>query len=269
MLLVKQADVIWFALAQTIDFIVLGIVFYICYKRKKGPKLGISKSLCVSLWKRGRSFIIASIMVVIYMQTDKIMLKGMISENEVAYYTVAASIISMWTFVLSSVISASMPMIIEHSKVGKKEFEDALTGLFSMVAYACIIVGLLFYVFAKPIILLLYDTAYIDAIPTVRVLAWGTMFSYWGVARNIWFVVENKQSYAKWLSMIGAVANVVMNYVLIKMMGLIGAAIATVITEIIVNFVAGLFFKEVRKPSILMAKSLSPSSLKKIKLLFQ
>ena len=43
-------------------------------------------------------------MVSIYGQTDKLMLKQMLSEEATGYYATAGAICSMWTFILTAII---------------------------------------------------------------------------------------------------------------------------------------------------------------------
>ena len=78
------------------------------------------------------------------------------------------------------------------------------------------------------------------------------LFSYLGVARGAWIVSEGLQRYVKYLTGIGAIANIIMNWMLIPSLGATGASIATLITQIIVNFIAAFFIKELRPNSMLI-----------------
>ena len=267
-LLLSGAPLHCFALTQALDFLVLGMIYFICYRKKGGAPLRFSKAHCARLWRGGRGFILSSLMIVVYQQTDKVMLKAMVSESAVAYYSVAASLVAMCGFALTCIIPAATPVIIEHSKADKRAFEDSLTGLLSLIGYACFFTAILLSLLAGPIVRLIYDEAYLDAIPALRILAWGSAFSYWGAAKNIWLVVEGKQRYAKWLSLTGAAVNILLNLLLISVWGLAGAAVATVLTEFTVNFLASLALPAVRRSSLLVLRALRPASLRLIRTLF-
>jgi len=63
-----------------------------------------------------------------------------------------------------------------------------------------------------------------------------------------WLIVcEGKQKYAKWFAIVGVVTNILLNVILIPIMGITGAAIATAMTQIATALIAPLFFKEVRE----------------------
>lgn len=67
-----------------------------------------------------------------------------------------------------------------------------------------------------------------------------------GSARAIWILSENKNKYVKYYLAIGAVINVVLNALFIPSMGIIGASIATLFTQIITCLIAPVLFKETR-----------------------
>ncbi|MBP3360678.1 MAG: flippase [Clostridia bacterium] len=268
-LLATGAKVTWFALAMALDYFVLSFLYFIFYKVNGGQKLTISTERAKHLWMRGKSFIISGLMVAVYLQTDKIMLKNMLSETEVGYYTLSSSLITYWAFVLAAIINATTPVILEYFEVDKSKFEKALVGRYSLIFYLCMTVAIIIFVLIKPVILVLYGDAYLPACGIARVLTFGSLFTYWGVAKGDWFVATNNQRYVKWLSFSGAVINVVLNYILIKSIGVIGAAAATVFSEMTVNFITSIFIKDIRISSIYMLKSINPKSLKNIKLLLK
>ena len=57
-----------------------------------------------------------------------------------------------------------------------------------------------------------------------------------GVANGKWLIVENMQKITFYRTFLGSIINIVLNYLLIPRQGIIGAAIATLSTQAIVNF---------------------------------
>lgn len=268
-LLFLQAQVQFFALSMCVDYIVLGALYLIFYFKNGGKKLSFSKAWAKKLVLIGKSFIIAGIMVAAYTQIDRIMLRKMLGEETVGYYTVASSLTSILGFVLASIITASNPIILEHQKVDEQKYKNALIGRFSLIFYFSIALTILYTIFASLIVNILYGVEYQAAIPVVRALTWCPLFTYWGVAKGIWFISQRKQKYIKWLSLVGVLTNIVLNLVLITWFGVVGAAIASVLSEMAVNFITGLFIPEIRECSIMMLKSMNPRMLKNVKLLLE
>ncbi len=68
-----------------------------------------------------------------------------------------------------------------------------------------------------------------------------------GSARDVWIICEGHQKYSKWFALIGALTNLGLNLLLIPRIGMIGAAVATLVTQIMTGFVVTLFFKNTRE----------------------
>ena len=96
------------------------------------------------------------------------------------------------------------------------------------------------------IISILYGKAYLGAVHTLQIAIWYETFAMIGNARGIWILCENKNKYVKYYLSIGAVTNLVLNAIMIPVWGINGAAVATLITQIITSVVAPMLFKETR-----------------------
>lgn len=263
-LLIGRKNVIYFAIATSIDYIVIAIVLFIAYKKNKGPKLHFS-------WHRGKRilsvsyhFILSGMMVAIYGQTDKIMLKLMLSETEVGYYSTASSISTMWCFILSAIITSLSPTITQLKEEGNEiGYRRKNRQLYGTVFFTSICVSSVITILASPIIKILYGKAYLGAITPLRIIVWYVAFSYLGVARDIWLVCEKKQKYSKYMYIIAAISNIGMNLLLIPRWGATGAAIATLITQILTSIIIPLIWKDTRENVKLIFQAIMCVDLRK------
>ena len=96
------------------------------------------------------------------------------------------------------------------------------------------------------IVHILYGAAYAGAVNALRVLIWCETFSMIGTARGIWIISENKNKYVKYYLACGVVVNLVLNYSLIPIIGITGASVATLITQIVTSMIAPILFKGTR-----------------------
>lgn len=254
-LLIYKKPVTYFAFSTSVDYICVAILLLICYRKYNGGKLSFSKDYGKALLKKSVHFILPGLMVAIYGQTDKIMLKHMISDAEIGYYSTAVSLCSTWCFVLSAIIDSLYPPIMESFKVSKEEFDRKNKILYAIIFYLSIFVSGLFTIFASIIIKLLYGADYMGAISPLRVITWYTAFSYLGTARNAWIVCMDKQKYLKYLYLASAIVNVGLNFVFIPILGATGAAIASLISQISTVFIVPFFMKDLRENSLLMVQA--------------
>lgn len=231
-LLALGKSVIWFAVATSIDYIVVAAFLLAAYKRNSGPKFSFSMAKAKQLLSASNGYIISGIMIAVYASTDKLMLKQMLDEASVGYYTLAVSLSTTWTFLLQAVIDSVCPSIIQAYETDRLSFERKNRQLYMIVVYTAAFVSLIISVLAKPVLLVLYGEAYLPAVTPLRVVVWYTAFSFLGVARNAWVVCENKQKYLKYLYFGAAVLNVVLNLVLIPKFGASGAAAASLVTQV-------------------------------------
>lgn len=258
-LLISGKSVEYFALATSIDYLIVAVVLIIFYKINGGKRVSFSWEIGKKLLKDGAPFIISGVMVAIYNQTDKIMLKQIIDETENGYYSIANSITTMWCFVLTAIIDSLYPSIMRANKDGnERKFNSLNKMLYTIVFYSCVTASLFITFFSAPIIRILYGEAYLPAVSTLQVLNWMTIFSYWGVARNAWIVAKNKQKYLTYVYLISAGVNIILNFVFIPGLGSFGAAIATLIAQATTTVIAPFFIPALRQNSIMLISSISP-----------
>lgn len=243
-LLILKANVYWFAVATSIDYVAVAIVLFIVYKHSHGPKLRFSWKKGKQLLAVGSSFILSGMMIAIYGQTDKIMLKQMLSETEVGYYSTAANLCVMWTFVLSAIVSSLAPTISKY----KKENDEANylrknRQLYGLIFYISIFVSAVLTIASPLVIKILYGADYEGSIAPLRIVTWYVAFSYLGVARDVWLVCENKQKYSKYIYLLAAASNVGLNFAFIPILGPSGAALASLLTQVLTSLILPCLFK--------------------------
>lgn len=254
-LLVAGKSVEWFAVSTSIDYLVVAIILLIVYKKRNGPRFSCSMRKAKELFKSSYHFILAGLMVSIYGSTDKFMLKQLLNEAEVGYYSTAVSLCNTWVFLLTAIIDSLYPVILQSFN-NKELFERKNKQLYSIVFYISVSVSILFSVLATPVVRILYGKAYIAAAAPLRIITWYTAFSYLGVARNAWIVSYNKQNYLKYLYIGAAITNVVLNVIMIPLWGASGAAFASLLTQISTILVFPALIKDLRPNVKLMVDAI-------------
>ena len=254
-LLATGKSVSFFALAYSVDYCLAGVLLFLMYKKYGGQRISFSLPYAKELLKISSPFIIPSLMVAIYSQTDRLMLKQMISPAEIGYYSSALSLCTLWCFVLSAIIDSMYPTIMEAFSRSREEFTYKNKLLYAIVIYLSVFVSIFLVLLAKPVILLLYGPEYLPAVGPLRIITWYTAFSYLGVARNAWIVCNNKQRYLKYVYFSGAAANIVFNLILIPRWGASGAALASFAAQITTTIIAPFFIPDLHENSVMMLES--------------
>lgn len=260
-LLVTGKNVYWFAVSHAIDYFLIAIILIVFYFRLSDQKLQVSFRRFCQMFAKSKFFIISSLMVTIFAQTDKIMLKNMLSDESVGIYSAAITCAGITNFVFAAIIDSFRPSVFENKSLSKEAYEQSMISCYSVVIYLSLAQSLVCTIFSGLIIRILYGAAYTASAPVLRLVVWYTTFSYMGPIRNIWILAENKQKYLWIINLSGAVTNIILNAVLIPFIGVMGAALASLVTQIFTNFIIGFILAPIRYNNRLMLKGCNPKPL--------
>lgn len=111
---------------------------------------------------------------------------------------------------------------------------------------------------AKFIVQVLYGAEYAQSANVLRIAVWYTTFSYIGTVRNIWILAEGKQKYLWIVNLGGALSNILLNWILIPIYGVCGAAIASVITQFFANIIMNWIVSPLKYNNRLIKNALNP-----------
>lgn len=263
-LLALNLNVYYFALSYSLDYLIISVILFIIYKKYGSQKLTFSYKRLKQMFTKSKYYIVSSMMVTIFAQTDKVMLKLMIDNSAVGFYSAASTSAQMVSFVFAAIINSGRPTIFEAYNKSKENFEKKLMYLYCIIIYFSLFVSLCITLFAPLIIKIMYGNSYIQAIPSLRIIVWFTTFSYLGTIRNVWILCENKQKYLWRINLLGAILNIILNLILIRILGIMGAALASLITQIFTNVIIGFIFKPIYENNVIMLKSLNINNIKEL-----
>lgn len=262
-LLVTEKSVYWFALPQSISYIIMSAILFVIYNKIGGQKMTWSRETAKMLLSESKYYIIPNLMVTIFAQTDHIMIKNMMEDGNFqnGFYSAAVICANLSGFIFTAIIDASRPSILESKTVNQELFEKNVSRLYCIIIYLSLAQSIFMTIFAKYIINILYSPTYYPSISALRIIVWYTTFSYFGAVRNIWILAEGKQKYLWIINLSGAAANVVLNCFLIPVMGINGAALASLVTQIFTNVIVNQIIKPIRYNNKLMLRGLDPRIL--------
>lgn len=257
-LLVTSKSVYWFAVTHSIEYGIIGITLIFLYMKKYKGRFSVSFSAAKSMFSRSKHYILSSLMVVVFQNTDHIMLTTMISDEENGFYTAAITSAGVIQFVYTAIIDSFRPMILSGKKENAQDYKKLISMLYCVIIYLSVAQSLVFSVFSKLIISVLYGESYMASVPVLRILIWFIVFSYMGTVRNVWILAEQKQRYLWIINLSGAAFNIILNAVMIPYWGACGAAFASLLTQFFTNFVLGFIMKPVRENNVLLLKGINP-----------
>ena len=233
---------------------------YVMYRWVRGdnrPQLyfdwGVGQRMLRDSWP----LIFASLSIAVYMKIDQVMLGQMSSEEAVGIYATAVKISEMWYFIPGAIAKSVFPKIVS-SKEGSSadRYSSRMQALYDTVALISFVVIIPVVLSAHSVVGLLFGDAYAGSAPILVVHIWAFLFVSAGVVRGRWLVAENLTRFAMVASLLGATVNVGLNWFLIPVHDGLGAAWATLFSQIFATYISGLAFAPARMSFVQISKSI-------------
>lgn len=245
-LLINKATVVWFALSLSVQALAAALIVAVMFLKQSDVRLKFSFSDAKDLLKLSYNCIISSVSIVIYMEADKIILEKMTDTAHVGIYSAAVMLATYWQFIPMALIDSSRPVILEKRKTSGKEYMEQFQLIMAGSNLISFIFALIMSGFGWLFIYIVYGSDYRGAFIPLIILSWASFIGISGSVRSIWIMGESFYKYDKWFTVTAAVLNIILDLFLIWQFGIIGAAIATLITYVYEVLIVPLFFRETR-----------------------
>jgi len=216
--------------------IVFGLSVYFIVNSISG---GIKLSFDINLIKKVITFSIpiglASVVGTLNYNLDQLMVGKFYNTEQLAIYANAGRELPI-TIVTTSIVAVLLPVIVRLIK--KQEYKIALklwgnSIILSYVVICFFAVG--FFAFAPDVMNLLYSEKYLPGVPIFRVYSLVLLLrcTYFGIVLN----ASGKSQFIFYSSIASLFMNVLLNYLLYLTIGIIGPAIATLLSQLVINLI--------------------------------
>ncbi len=260
-LLATGKNIYYFALSHVLEMMLVALLLFLFYKKQHAPRLSFSAVLGRKMLSRSYPYILSGLMVVTFQQTDRIMLKLLVGNSAVGFYSAAISCIGMSAFLFSAIFDSARPPILESHLADETIFQKRITQLSAIVLAVSFAQAVCMTLFASPVIPKFFGNDYLPTVRVLQVCVWYVPFAYLGMVRDIWILAKQKQRYLWLTNGLGVVTNIALNYLLIPLFGPIGASLATVVTQVFTNFILTFLIQPLRPCGRLILRSFHPKYL--------
>ena len=242
----------WLAWSQVVIAFIAGVISYYYVQPFLHFSWKVDWKWVRSLSNFGLFTMGTNLSTMLYKTMDKMMLGPLTGMGAVAasIYENAIKITNMSevpTFSIASIVfpQSARRAVSEGTAPVKELYEKSVGAILAIVLPFILLV----FVFAKPIIILIATSAYLEAVPVLRVTIWFGLFIPFAVQFG---TIIDSMGYPKvnfLFTIAGLLINVVLNYLFIVRFGVIGAAYGTllsyflhfVMTQIVLHRMIGSF----------------------------
>lgn len=258
-LVLAGASLLPFALAHTLQFILVAVLLVYLYRRTAGRSLrdwSVSWARARILLSQGWVIYLGSIFAVLYMKIDQVMLKWLVGPEEVGVYAVAAQLSEAWYFLPIAIVASVFPKLIQLHESTPERFNERLQQLFDLLFMLAVLVACAVTLLADPLIGLLFGAAYQGAAPMLTIHVWAGVFIFMRALFSRWILIENALMFSLVTQGLGALVNVLLNALLIPRYHGEGAALATLISYAVASWGALLVHPRTRPVFFMMTRSM-------------
>jgi len=178
-------------------------------------------------------------------------------------YAVAVRLSEVWYFIPVIITNSLFPAIINAKKISEELYYERLQKLYDLMVWLSIGIVLPMTLLANNIVRILFGNQYQYAAGVLKIYIWAGVFVFFGCAWSKWIITENQQKVIICSHIISMPINIMLNIILIKKYGMIGAAWATLISYSI-NQLLGLLFYLKKLSLKMFLKTILPLRLFKI-----
>jgi O-antigen/teichoic acid export membrane protein len=249
---------VYFAWLEAINMCLmsLGYLFFYTIKVSHPFYWRFNFSTARGLFKHSWPLLLSGAAGMIYMRIDQVMVKSMLGDTQVGYYAVAVRLVEIWYFVPIIICSSFFPAIIRSREISQQHYEARLQKLYQLTIWIGLAIALLATFFGAWGIKLLYGDLYTTAVQALNIYAWLGLFVNPTILRGKELIADNKMYIITVSTIMGAVINIIANYIYIPIYGITGAAWATLIARAITFFIIPIIFYKYIRFNIVFFKSL-------------
>ena len=182
----------------------------------------------------------------LFMRMDQFMIDVLTGSKETGIYSAAIKIAEGPIFLVLIISNVMMPTFSILFKENRADFENAMKKWMKVIIRLSIGIAVLLILCAEFVIYFLYGPEYEESIIILRYYAIVIVFLFVNNFSWIWIINHNLHIVALFKLIIGLIINGVLNYFMIKMYGIRGAVVATLITYVFVTLLLNFAFKRLR-----------------------
>lgn len=227
------------------------IVYATAYYLADGLNIKLSFNLIKKIFAFSIPMGLASMVGTLNIELDKLMIGNLLDTEQLAIYTNASKEMPI-TFISASITAVLLPQIVQLLKNDNSSNNERAIKLwghatnlsFSFIAFLSVALV----VFAPEVITFLYSEKYLPGISVFRVYSVCLLlrFTYWGMIIN----AKGRTKFILYSSLASLILNVLFNYLFYIFWGMIGPAIATLLSQMIMAFVQLFYSAKILKVSM-------------------
>lgn len=224
--------------------ILVTVLIELFFVFKKHAKTTIEKFSSLHIIQFSSPMMLSSLMLFLLNWTAVFMLGAMVSEQELGIYNLAFKLASLAMLVIISMNIVLAPKIAELYKTKNLEELHSVIKKATRLVIILTLPIVLFLVFFSNFVLGVFGSNFVQGKTTLIIISIGVMLNV--LTGNVDQILNmtSHQKILKNITIFGFLLNVILNLMLIPVYGIIGAATASLITNVVFNLICLYYIKK-------------------------
>ena len=239
-MIIAGAPVMIFAALVAIESALVAIGLMVLFRAHWGSLTALRASVdhMIMLLKQSWPLCLSGIAVLVYMRIDQVMIGEMLGAEYVGLYTAAVMLSEVW-YVLPTIVAASVfPALLQKrlrfemsDQAVSVAYKHHIQRFLDWMVMAALILAISATFFSPWVIETVYGEMFSASSGVLQIHIWAAVFVFMGVLGTKWILAEGLEKLILYRTAGGALANILLNLVLIPRYGIEGAAAATLISQ--------------------------------------
>jgi O-antigen/teichoic acid export membrane protein len=207
---------------------------WLVHKHLQGGSYQFSMAFCREQLKVAAPFVLIAGTFILDNQADTVVLSWQMSKENLGLYGAATSFVVGISFLPQAYRDAVFPTLARAFESGGEVLDYLYQHSMKYLLIAAIPIVMGVMLLAEPILTLIYGEHFATAATALRVLSIAAGMQFVMILQNRLLVVANQQ---RWLSLFllgGLIINVLINLLIVPSIGIAGAAVARVVSNVLV-----------------------------------
>ena len=258
-LIYVEAPLLWFAFAIFLDGVLLAFAYVVAIILAASSRVfpGLFDwYICRYLMKEAWPLMLSGLVVSLYMRIDQVMIGQMLGDQELGIYAAAVRISESWYFVPMAISVSLFPAIIALRNRSPNDYLRTMRNAYGFILWISLGFAGFIAMTSVWIMSITFGAGYEDGATVLVVHAWCGVFVGLGVISGKWLIAEGLHMFAMARTAAGAIANIILNFIWIPRYGIVGAAYATLVAQVIAALFSDLTYRPARAMFFLKIKAL-------------
>ena len=194
----------------------------------------------------------SAVAITIYVSSDTTILGLLKSDYAVGIYSTSVKIYQMAESLLSALLTVTIPRLAflwGQKRIG--EYNHVLSKVFDSLGILVLPAAVGLIMLSREVILIIASEKYMPSVNSLRIISWAIIFSIFSwIFSDCVLIPAKRENLVLRNTIVTAIENIILNFILIPFMSYDGTSLSTVIAEFTVMIMNGYSCRDIIKPVI-------------------